>query len=260
MIGSIGFIGVGTIATAMIHGLRRRWPELTVRVSPRSEDASRRLAAADPLVHRAASNAAVVEASDVVVLSMLPTQLDDALAGITFRSAQIVVSCVAGASLDQLSTAVAPALACRLIPLPMIARGEGPLVLYPPLPEIRALFDGLGDLIEPADEQAFARFSTGSAAMSTFFTLQGAMAEWIARDGVASEDAGLYVRSLFRALSETAMRTQDARSLVAGHETPGGLNERVRKSLAQQGWFEAPGHAFDAISRLGSSDLGRQEG
>ncbi|WP_187640193.1 hypothetical protein [Bosea sp. F3-2] len=49
---SIGFLGVGTLAKAMILGLRKRWPELEIQLSPRSEKLSSELAAADPKIHR----------------------------------------------------------------------------------------------------------------------------------------------------------------------------------------------------------------
>ena len=253
----LGFLGVGTIATAMIQGLRRRWPGMVFRLSPRSADIGRRLADADPLVHVEPSNAAVVAAADIVFLAMRPTQMEDALRGLPFRAGQIVASCVAGAPLEQVSALVAPAPACRVIPLPMIARGEGPLVLYPPLPPLVALFDGLGDVIRAADETAFGAYAACSGTMSTMLALQAAITTWIATHGGTPEGAATYVHALHRGLAHTVSGTHPAAlgALIGDHETPGGLNERVRLSLEAQGWFGAVGTALDTIRALRSADL-----
>ena len=193
-----------------------------------------------------------------MVLAMRPPQLDAALRDLGFRSDQIVVSCVAATPLEELASRVAPARVCRLIPLPTIARREGPLVLYPALPEIRDLLAHQGDLIVPPDETALAAYVAGSAAMSTILAMQDTIATWIASRGATPDGADAYVRSLFRALSETAVRTDPGArdDLVARHETPGGLNARVRGSLAAEGWFDALGAAFDRIAALGPADLG----
>lgn len=259
MTDAIGFIGVGTIAAATVHGLRARWPDLRIHLSPRSAETSRALAASDPLISREDSNADVVAASRTVVLSMLPAQLDDVVRELRFRPDQIVVSCVAGAPLSHVEALVAPARACRLVPLPMIARHEGPILLHPALPETRRLFNGLGDLIEPGSEEVFRAFATGSAMMSSLLALQAAAAGWIVERGGSQEEAATYVASLFRAVAETAVRTRPAErsGLISGHETPGGMNERVRSTLEQDGWFGRLGRAFDHVLKLRRQDLQR---
>ena len=257
---AVGFIGVGTIAEAMVQGLRRRWPDLPIRLSPRSERVSVALAAADPLVERKTSNATVVESSGIVVLSVLPFQLDAVVADLPFRPDQIVVSCVASTPLAEVQALVSPARACRLVPLPMIAWHEGPIVLYPPLPQVRRLFEDLGTLVAVEDETIFSTYAGGSAAMSTILALQAAMAASMVDRGATAESASLYVRSLFLALSLTATRTPTsaASTLVQRHETPGGLNERVRLGLERVGWFAALGSALENLSRLVRTDLRRK--
>ena len=324
---AVGFIGVGTIAEAMVQGLRRRWPDLPIRLSPRSERVSVALAAADPLIERKVSNATVVDSSGIVVLSVLPFQLDAVVADLAFRPDQIVVSCVASTPLAEVQALVSPARACprqgavaagvgvdlgpvepdraelqqahlprhlqhfdeqgldprqkapperrdrvvvgmlvrrheakRLVPLPMIAWHEGPIILYPPLPQVRRLFEDLGTLVAVEDETTFATYAGGSAAMSTILALQAAMAGSMVDRGATAESASLYVRSLFLALSQTATRTPTsaASTLVQRHETPGGLNERVRLGLEAVGWFAALGSALENLSRLVRTDLRRK--
>lgn len=259
---SIGFLGVGTIAAATVRGLRAAWPDLPIHLSPRSEKTSRTLADADAMITREGSNAAVVEASAVVVLSMLPTQVDDVVRDLPFRPDQIVVSCVAGTPLADVAALVAPARSCRMVPLPMIARRDGPIVLYPALPAIHDIFSELGLVIVPADERDFATFAAGSAAMSSFFALENAISNWMAARGAEPASASAYVRSLFRALGQTGLDAgmADVAGLVERHETPGGLNERVRRGLEAQGWFATPGDVFEALSTLRRGDLRFGEG
>ncbi len=188
---------------------------------------------------------------------MRPPQLDGAMHGLPFRAGQVVASAVAGTPLAEIERLVAPAAACRVLPLPMIARREGPLGLYAAPPVVTALLAGLGDAVDAPDEAAFDTYMAASASMSTFFAQQAALAHWLQGRGATAEGAAAYVRSLHRALAETSRRTAftDLPSLVAEHETPGGLNQRVRTGLERQGWFDALGEALDRLSSLRRADL-----
>lgn len=253
----LGFVGVGTLAKAMVRGLRRRWPELSIHLSPRSDRLSSALAEGDVKTIRHQSNAAVVEASDAVVLTMRPSQLNEAVLGLPFRSGQLVLSCVAGVALAEMQALCAPASVCRVIPVPTIERREGPIVVFPAMPPVRRLLDGMGDLIEVPDEPTLLALSAGSAFMSSYFTLHGVLARWMETKGADRVSAATYARSLLRALAETSVQTDidHLAALVQEHETPGGLNFRVRSHLDGKGWFAAVESAFDAISKLHGADL-----
>jgi pyrroline-5-carboxylate reductase len=252
----LGFIGVGTIAAAIVRGLLRRRPELEFLLSPRSETVASSLASEDARVRRATSNAAVVEGSEIVVLAMRPPQLTEAVAGLPFRKDQVVVSCLANTSLDEVAGLVAPASVCRMIPLPMIERGAGPLVLYPAMPDVRGLFEAQGELIVAASEAEFRAYSAASGAMSTFFALQAATICWLEGQGAPAVRAEAYVRAMQLALAETGAAHQGGLDeLVAEHETQGGINERVRRTLGDAGWFDAVGRALDGLGRISGGDL-----
>ena len=257
MTNDVGFLGVGVIATSMITGLRRSWPNLPIHISPRSEAASRRLAAADRNITRHASSAEVVEASGIVFLTMRPPQLEQAVHRLPFRTDQVVASCVAGTSLAEVARLVAPASASRVLPLPMIARREGPLGLYAAPPALVELMAGLGDVVTATQEAAFDAYMAASASMSSFFALQGALVCWLEARGAPADGAATYVRSLYRALAQTSQDTAftELSSLVAHHETPGGLNQRVRTGLVREGWFAALGAAVEEVSRLRRDEL-----
>jgi pyrroline-5-carboxylate reductase len=252
----IGFIGTGTIAAAMVTGLQTIGPAPPTLVSPRSETLSRALADRFPNVRRAASNAEVAKA-DMVVLAMRPAQLEEALAGIRFGAGQLVVSLVAGLALEAVQRLAPQSRVDRAIPMPGIARGEGPIAVYPGLPETVELLRPLGDLVVAPTEAAMSMGGI-NAFMSTYFELQGVLIARAMSAGVTEADARLYVTSLLSMLAGTARSTPPDRfgDLVIEHQTKGGLNERVRANLLATGWFDAPAKAFDEIVGLSWKKLG----
>lgn len=254
----LGFIGSGTITEAVVGGLLRAGEPHAIRLSPRSDATSRRLAARHGNVSREESNAAVVDGSDVVVLAVRPDQLDEALVGLRFRPEQIVVSLIAAVSCAELAALVAPATRiCRVTPLPPVERGKGPILIYPAIEAVVGLFEGLGDLILPADEAEMQALACASGFMSSYFELQNALTTWLVGRDVEAERASLYVRSMLSALSGIALETPGAETagLPPAHETKGGLNERVRRLLTRQGWFDAAGGALASLQSLKRDDL-----
>lgn len=251
----IGFVGTGVISAAVIDGLCRvpdgdTPPEIIV--SPRSEAVGRDLAARHPTVRRAETNQRVVDDADVVCIGVLPSQLPDVLGALRFRDGQIVVSFVAGAAIEAVAAHVdADARVCRVVPLPAIARREGPVLLHPGLAEIREIFAPLGTLIEPEDADQMMAFAHGGALMSSFFAMANAGVEGMAAHGVPRDGARDYLMAMYRALAATGRATPiDALAdLPVRHETPGGVNEACRAHLSGLGWFDAYRGAIDAVAR-----------
>jgi len=253
---TIGFVGTGTISGAVVEGLQRAAQPPSMILSPRSEAVSSRLAALYPNIRRAASNAEAA-AADIVVLGMRPTQVEEALAGITFGADQLVLSLVAGLSLADVQQLAPHSRVDRAIPMPGVARGAGPVLVYPGLPETVALLGPIGDLVVcKVESQLTMGGLTGF--MSSYFELQHMLIERAVAAGVGRDEARKYVLSMLAMLSGTANLTPPDRfdELVAEHQTKGGLNERVRRYLLDAGWFDVPGKAFDEIARLRRENLG----
>lgn len=252
----IGFIGTGTISAAVIEGLQSLPDAPQIVVSPRSEATSLALAAKFRNVTRAQSNADVATA-DIVFLGMRPMHVEAAMAGIGFRAGQIVASMVAGFGLDDIGARWPKATVCRFIPLPGIARGKGPMTTYPAVPEIIELMSPLGDLFVAPDE-ARIHFGGINAFMSSYYELQRALIDVGTGAGLGASDARGFVVSMLGMLADTAQDTPDAvfDKLVEEHQTKGGLNERVRITLMEQGWFDAPRAALTATTTLGYKKLG----
>jgi pyrroline-5-carboxylate reductase len=251
-IGTLGFIGCGTLTEAVVRAIRRNGGGPPILLSPRSEALSLRLAGEFSGVTRAASNAGVLAGANTVVLAMRPQQLDLALDGLRFSADQTVVSFVAKLSLDELRSRVAPARnVCRVTPLPMIAEGRGPIVLFPRLDAVARLFDGCGLVIEAASEEQVMAFGCASSLMSTYFQFQNTIVDWLETRGVDAVSASGYVASMLDALAATGLANQGAaRMALPGlHETKGGMNERCRRDLMASGWFSEVTTALDALDR-----------
>ena len=231
----IGFVGVGAISQACIDALLtgKHSHDLQVTVSPRNKERAESLAKKFAQVSVAANNQEVLDSSDIVFLGVLPSQTKDVLAELNFRPDHIIASLIAGYPPSLVRELVAPASqVAQLIPLPVIALHAGPNVICPGIPEIVDLFDGCGDSVILDDEDKILILSVASAAMSSFFQYQNTTFDWAVSKGLDPNVAKSYVTSLFKGLAveATATSLSDLAHMPAEHETPGGLNEHIRRT------------------------------
>ena len=100
---SLGFIGTGAIAQALIIGMiehgQIEWP---VKVSRRSGKRSSQLEQKFSNVEVLDDNQAIVDNSDWVFLAVLPEQAVEVIQQLSFKSETVLISLVAGISVDQL--------------------------------------------------------------------------------------------------------------------------------------------------------------
>jgi pyrroline-5-carboxylate reductase len=247
---SLGFVGTGVLAEAVIRGLQKTEARAhRFRLSPRSEATSRALAAAYDNTTREESNDAVVSASDIVLLGVLPKQIET-LGALPFRTDQIVVSFLAGVSLERLRATVSPATrVVRMIPLPCIEYGKGPMLMTPPDADVEALFRSAGEVVEVEQESDFDTLCIASGLMSAHFQLQNTVVDWLASRGVAMPQSSRFVRSLFSGLAELALAAERQGDPLPpqNYETPGGLNETARAYLNRVGWYEEMTRVLDVV-------------
>lgn len=124
----IAFIGPGVMAEAMIAGLIRRQvagPEALMAAGPGEE----RLATLHKQynIQTSLNNAEAARNADVVVLSVKPQRVDRVLAGLrgTIRPDALVLSIVAGASIEKISTGLGHDRVVRSMPNTPAQIGEG---------------------------------------------------------------------------------------------------------------------------------------
>ncbi|THD64483.1 pyrroline-5-carboxylate reductase [Phenylobacterium sp.] len=247
---TMGFVGCGAIASAMVEGLCARHPDSRIVVSPRNADRARDLAARFPNVGVAASNQAVLDQAQIVVLAIRPQVAAEAIADLTFRPDHRVLSLVAGLTLPNLRVAVAPAnVATRAIPLPAVALNRGPTAIFPPDGPTRALFNTLGTAIDLQDEREFDVFATATATMANQFAFAETIVGWMTEQGVATVRARAFVDGMIGGLAATsaAQPNTSFADLAEAHQTPGGLNAQVLDKTTRDGAFAGLSAALDAV-------------
>ena len=237
----IGVIGVGTISTNVIEAMQKLNKSHIFNLSPRSKQRSEDLTNKYENCIQLNSNQEVVDQSDIVIISVLPKQVDEVLSGLTFRADHIVASFIAGRPPSEIGKLTAPATkVAQLIPLPPIELHKGPLLICPGIPELIETFAGLGDVIPFDDEDNIKVFSSASAVMSTYFRLIVEIVDWMMAQGIDRTLASKYMTSLFEGLGTEANHVPPdlLSSMIREHETPGGLNESVRTNLENSKWYQ----------------------
>ncbi len=245
-----GILGVGSIATAVVTGLCDGVAEAPpVVLSPRNAERAAGLAAHLPSVRVAPDNQAVVDASDVVVICLLPADAGDVLAGLDFRADQAVVSAVAGLAVVQLAELVAPATEiARSIPLPAVATRESVTPVHPATSAVTGLFDRLGGSLVVDDETAYESVAAASATVAAHFRYLGTIADWLVGRGIPGAEARRYVADTFAALSGELLSPEaDFSAMARAHTTPGGLNEQFARGLGEAGVYDAVRAGLDAV-------------
>lgn len=178
----ITFIGPGAMAEAMIAGLLRQnvaAPHAICAAGPRR-------ARLDELqarygIHTHTDNVAAVQQADVVVLSVKPQRLDSVLAALAGKIAPgaLVLSIVAGATIEQISNGLRHTIIVRSMPNTPAKIGQG-ITVWKTSPQVsgeqaemaRRILRALGDEVQMDEEyyldMATALSGTGPAYVFLF--------------------------------------------------------------------------------------------
>ena len=246
----LGFLGTGTITSAIVSGLCAD-PASVCRItlSPRNPQIAARLASTFPQVRIAGSNQAMVDSSDVVFLAVRPQVAQEVLATVRFRPEHRIISLIATFSRDRIAAMAQPASnVCCAVPLPTVAEHLCPTAIFPPDAVAAELFNRLGIAVEVANESELRALWASTALMATYFTLQDTLRSWLTRHGVAPATAREYIAMMFEGLSRVPRRPEVSfAELAEAFKTKGGLNEQCADQLKQSGVFDDFSLALDAI-------------
>jgi pyrroline-5-carboxylate reductase len=242
---TLGFIGTGTMAAAMVEGLGGT----DILVSPRGAELAAGLVRRFPGVRVAADNQAVIDGCDMVVLSVRPQVAEAVIRPLRFRAGQTVVSLIAATQIACLRDWIGFDLPIiRAIPLPFVADRASVTPVFPPDAEVVALFDRLGTALPCRDIAEFDLLAVGSALMGSYFGLLETAQGWLQAQGLEDSAARTYLAGLFANLGKVAVDSPaDFATLRAGHSTPGGLNEQIFRDFAAGGGTAALIAALDRV-------------
>ena len=249
---ALGVIGVGAIAEAIVTGLcEGQDAETSIHLSPRGAARASRLAARYPSVRVAESNQAAVERAEVVLLCVRPQDARAALADLSLRAGQGVISVIAGIPISELRTLVGPAeVIVRAIPLPAVARRSGVTAIHPPSPLAQAIFDPLGGVMAVDHERALEALSASTATLAAHLAYLDTISRWLTDQGIAEADATRYVASVFGGLSGSLLSAQPTNfgTLADEYATAGGLNEQFLAAVRDAGSFKIVEQALDEVA------------
>lgn len=241
----LGFLGAGHLASYTIAALRNGGHNGEIALSPRNAQVAARLAA-DFNCHIAASNQALVDGADIVIVSVRPQHLDAALDALMFRTDQIILSAVAGISVGNLRRR--PGMAStilRIMPSSFIEAGDALFPLFPGNETVESLFAANGRVVVFETEEQFEMSTLASCAYAWIYELMDNLTEWFIEAGwpedVAREMVVRHVRGATTyALAKSDTPLPDILSEIAtdGTYTKAGL-EHLRASDAFRLWRDA---------------------
>jgi pyrroline-5-carboxylate reductase len=184
-----------------------------------------------------ASNAELAERADLVVLAVKPAKLDEAAAEL--REARAVVSLLGATSLEKVRGAFPGAEVVRVMPNVGVEVRKGVLcVAGDPDPEVRAMLEGLGHVVELPDSRFDAATAVMGCAPAYLALAVEAIADAGAAEGLDEELARELVVETTAGTAELlrVRHPADVRKAVA---SPGGSTEAGLEALDREGAREA---------------------
>ncbi|MBY6069596.1 NAD(P)-binding domain-containing protein [Leisingera aquaemixtae] len=238
----LGFLGCGTIASAVVRGLAGKGHQITV--SERSAALSSALAEAFGDV-TVAGNQAVIDASDVVFLGLMADAAEAILNGLSFREDQQVVSFMAGADLEQVADWAAPAWAAAvMMPFPGIAQGGSPVMAFGDTALLGRIFEPDNTVFAVRDSSELTAYLSAQAVLSPAVRLVADAADWLGQR-VSDPAQG---EAFLRMLVSTSIQASGCKELIEALNTPGGYNQRLRMHMEQAGMRRSLSEGLDDLA------------
>ena len=224
-----GFIGVGSLAEYTIEGLRRGGYDGRILLSPRNRECARRLAQQFQC-EVMNDNQSVVDSSDYLILSTRPTHCHAALADLKLKPGMLVVSVVAGVSIDSLQAVTESDIQIvRAMPVNCAKACASPTLIYPDHKTVTRLFDYCGKAIVVQEEAFFEQGSVIACVYTWFFALFEQLIESTSGPALPRELSTELVLGMAKGAASLALQNQSI--------TPG----EIATSIATEGTYSKQG-------------------
>lgn len=223
----LGFIGTGIITSAVVTGFCESGIEdLHIVVSPRNREKAEALHAKYPdIVSVAADNQEVVDQSEWVFAALLPKAAEEIIEPLVFPPEKKFINLVATLSLRRAKELIGDReIMADVVPLTFAANRIGPVVVYPPVPEVVELMSHVGMPVPVDDPQKIAILRTTTSVMSAYYMLLTVLIDWCTKNGLDEPTARKYITSFTEAMSKKAATWDGPLETLAREMTPGGLN------------------------------------
>ena len=161
----------------------------------------------------------------------------DALKNLGYRKDHKIINMSAEMKLPCLKEITGEtALLAHVIPLPFIADGIGPLLVYPKVEQVGELFEPVGDIYYANTQEDVHTLQIITGLMSAYNMLLHEIVQFSDERGIGHDDSVKFLCSLFTTLCTRAANMQNCDLIELAHEmTPGGYNEQAMNELMGNG-------------------------
>ena len=242
---TLGILGTGHLASYTVAGLRNCQDTRPIVLSPRNAGVANKLAN-EFQCQVAQSNQQVVDQAQIVLLAVRPHHCCALLDELTFKTGQLVISAIAGITIQQLQAH--PSLnnqtIVRTLPIVSAEVNCGPVPVFPDNKDVKQLLNGLGDVIILDDETQFDIATVHACMHGWIYFWLDEMINWTCDKGIARPQAENMVKQsivgALRISDHSALSLDEIGKQIAtpGTYTLSGL-EQLRHSQALNYWPEA---------------------
>lgn len=246
----IGFIGTGTITTAVIEGLLKSKARLgQINISLRSKKNSSKLRRKSKKIKVFSKNQDIIDKSSIIFISLLPKIASKELVKLKFKKRQTIVSFVSTLNLKTLKKLCKPAKKIvKAAPLPMAKDGLSPTIIYPNQKSVKSLFEIIGAVVVAKNENQNNHLWVMSSFMATYVSIIKMLKRYLQKNNVHHQDANKYLNTFLTGmLFEINNQNFNLDKSVKLLQTKGGINEELLKRLEKDQFFKKMENNFNKI-------------
>lgn len=232
--GSIGFIGTGEIASAMVNGITGQGH--SIYVSNRGAQYAAKLSQLNDV--QITSNQELINKSDIIILCLLKNTAKEVLPELSFRKNQKIISVMVDVSFADLNTLCIPADNIEItIPLPFIRNGNCPLPCFPTGSIVSEVLGKNNRIFVVNSEIGLNAHFAVSAMASVILSQAGISSKWLSQFTKDKDNSEAYILEMLGEYlsSISKSNTTDLSDALNSLNTPGGLNQTLRNHMEASG-------------------------
>lgn len=238
----LGFLGTGTITTAVIEGLIKSKAKFEqINISLRSKKNSSKLRRSSKKIKVFKDNQEIIDRSSIIFISLLPKVALKELKKLNFKKNQIVVSFASTLNIKTLKENCSPAkIIVKAAPLPMAKDGLSPTIIYPNNKVVRQIFEIIGTVIIAKNEKQNNHLWVMSSFMASYVSIVKTLKDYLKKNKVQNSEANKYLNTFLTGmLFEINNQNFDLDKSIKELQTKGGINEELLKRLTKDKMFSS---------------------